>query len=220
MVLVEDKIYHETLDILRGKIELLPLFKELKAFIQLQYGATVYNFVFRKMKLKNPRKQYNLYILLATTEDFRKMFSGYNYSDSIQKEIANRFNELANQYNYSKPKLRQDVFVSFNDFSNEMKTDANWKAIKKASRFIQDKYASYNVWGVHAAFGSSVVFFLSNEDLKKGSSIKREIEDDYFYILKKQDEFNLFSRSCFSLEFDSKENLDVNYEGNLFYYFR
>jgi len=220
MVLVDDKYYHETLDILRGKVELLPIFKELKAFIQSQYDVTAYNFVFRKMKNKNLKKPFELYVLLATTEDFRKIHSGYNYNEVIQKEIAEKFLKLANQYNYGKPKSRKDIWVCYNDFSIEMRTDVNWRTIKEASRFIKDKYSSYNVWSVQAAFESSVVFFLSNEDLNNNTTIKKEIKEDYYRILKQRDEFDLFTRPNFALEFDSKQNLDENYAGNLFYYFR
>jgi len=220
MFLVEDKYYHETLNILRGKIELSPIFKELKTFLQSQYGIIAYNFVFRKMKLNNPQKRFELYVLLATTDDYRKMFSGVNYNDVFQNEISKKFLDLANQFNFGKPKTRQDVWVCYNDFSIEMKTNINWKTIKAASKFIEKKYSSYNVWTVQCAFESSVVFFLSDEDLKNNKSIKTEIEDDYFNFLNRQDEFGLFARENFYLDFDSKQNLDKNYEGNLFYYFK
>jgi hypothetical protein len=220
MVLVEDKFYYETLDVLRGRIELSPVFRELKAFIQSQYEVTVYNLVFREIKYGILKRQWNLCILLASTGDFRKMRMGLNYIESIQKEIAEKFHELARIHNFGKIKSGQDIFVSYVDFSSEMKTDANWKTMETASKIIADKYASHNVWGVHAAFESSVVFFLSKEKKKKCTTIKSDIEDDYFGILKQHDEFNLFNRSSFSLRFDSKQNLDDNYEGNLFYYFR
>jgi len=64
------------------------------------------------------------------------------------------------------------------------------------------------------------VFFLSNDDLKNSEKIKHNIKDDYFRLLKQQDEFDLFDGFNFHLEFDSKQNLDENYSGNLYYYFK
>ena len=243
IVLVSKKTYYETLNILRGRTELLPIFRKLKEFIQSKYDVTVYNFVFEK---QNHMKRFRLYVLLATAEDFKKMFgeeSAYklydkdtpkeaieklfgeneyllrNYDKSIQKAIAEKFFELANKYNYGKPKSREDVFVCYNDFSSEIKTVINWKAIKKARELILKKYATSRVWDVVSCLESSVVFFCSDEDLKNSADIRTQIEDDYFSLLKPHDEFDVFDRSRFSLKFDSKQNLDENYQGSLYYYF-
>jgi hypothetical protein len=71
-------------------------------------------------------------------------------------------------------------------------------------------------------FSSSVVFYYSDADItvNENNGISKAIMDTYYSILKKYDELNYFTRENIRLKFDSKENLDKNYQGNLFYYTR
>lgn len=79
------------------------------------------------------------------------------------------------------------------------------------------------VWDVvpNASYGA-VVFYYTEKHVtdNQKNGISKLIEDDYYSMLKKYDELNVFTRDNINLKFDSKENVDKNYEGNLFYYFR
>ena len=240
--------YHQTIDVLRGRKELSPLFKELKEFIQSKYGATAYNFSFMKTTNRNlPEVRFSLEVVLAETDDYNKILSASNdneyvfgenipkeetehilaayknitsgYDKSTQKKIAEMFFELAKN-NLGKIKSSEEIWVWYTDFSHRMKSEINSKIAKIASKSIIQKYAAYRIWSVLKSSSSSVVFFLSEEDLKNSADIRAEMEDYYFGLLKQHDEFNVFNRTDFRLEFDSKQNLDENYEGNLYYYFK
>ena len=222
------RLYYRTLSILRGRAELLPIFKELQAFIQSKYDAVAYNFLFRQDKSfmevlldadDAGKERCLLEVQLATAKDYGKMGKNNFIATLSSKEaIAEKFFELANKYNYAKLESGKDIRVCYYDFSDKMKTEINRKVVKKAGRFIKKKYFSYNVWLVRGIFDSSVVFFRSNEDLKNSSNIRMEIEDDYFSLLKQRDKFDVFDRSRFHLEFDSKQNFDENYGGSWFRY--
>ncbi len=67
-----------------------------------------------------------------------------------------------------------------------------------------------------------MVFFHEDVDIKNNAEngICEMIRNDYYTELKKHDEFNVYNPDNFIVNFDSKENLDKNYSGNLYYYFK
>lgn len=44
--------------------------------------------------------------------------------------------------------------------------------------------------------------------------------DTYFEIARRYDDFGYLTRAEIAIRVDSKENFDVNYSGNWFYYFK
>ena len=248
MVFFQRDVYHQTIDVLRGRKELSPLFKELKELIQSKYGATAYNFSLKKTTNKKlPEVHFSLEVVFAATDDFNKILSPRNdheyvfdenipkeeierilatckritngYDKSIQKEIAKIFFELAKN-SLGEMKSSEEIWVWYTNFSERMKSEINRKIAKIALKSIIQKYAAYRIWSVIKSFNSSVVFFLSEEDLENSTDIRTEMEDYYFGLLKQHDEFNVYDRTDFRLQFDSKQNLDENYEGSLHYYFK
>ena len=73
-----------------------------------------------------------------------------------------------------------------------------------------------------ALFEFSVVFYFSDEDIFRylESGVSQTVTDEYYSILKKHDDLSLFTKDNLRLSFDSKENVDKNYAGSLFYYSR
>jgi len=67
-----------------------------------------------------------------------------------------------------------------------------------------------------------VVFYMTdkvlNENIKNGTN--DNIKNDCLRLLRLYDEFDYFNEKTLKLTFDSKQNLDENYQGNSFYYFR
>lgn len=224
MVLVEDKKYKETLQILRGKKELSPLFRELKEWLRERFDVTAYNFVFERIKYNNPEGRFELYILLSSTADYNSMNekTHYGYDKNKQEEISQKFKEIADKYDFGDPKTRMNVWVCYNDFSKEIKTEVNRHTCEKINKHIQEKYNDYSLWSIQAPFTDVVVFFIRDEDILKNTEngVCVSIRNDYFTVLKESDEFNVYNSDNFTMSFDSKENLDKNYEGNLYYYFK
>jgi len=54
----------------------------------------------------------------------------------------------------------------------------------------------------------------------EANGVSPMILDDYYSLLKGYDELNYFTRQNIYIKFDSKENLEKNYQGSLFYYSR
>jgi hypothetical protein len=224
MVLVSEDKYKETLQILRNKKQLLPIYLELKMWLKERFDITSYNFVFEKIKYNNPDNRYQLYILLSTKADYISMMEKNltGYDKNKQTEISQKFYELALKYSFGNEKSVKNVWVCYNDFSAEMKTDVNRRTYKEAGKPIKAKYGKYSLWNIVTSFESVVVFFLKDSDINENTKngISEKIRNDYLETLKKHDEFNVYKPNEFTMSFDSKENLDTNYEGNLYYYFK
>jgi len=222
VVLVDDKIYYETLEILRGNKKLPAIFAELKDWLYNEYHITAYNFEFKEMEFNNPTHWYRLYILLSTRNDRNSMTKGYNYDEDKQTAIAGKLYELAKNHNMKSLNTYKGAFVAYCDFSEEMQTDYNRQAYKLIGKQMLKKYESLSVWAIVTNFSSLVVFYHNDFEVKANqlNGLSKQIKDEYYYTLHQLDEFNVFTYENFSVGYDSKENLDKNYDGNLYYYFK
>lgn len=183
---------------------------------------TAYNFEFKEMKFNNPTHRYRLYVLLSTRNEYDSMFNGYNYGENKQTAIGRKQYELAQKYNMKNMNTYKGIFVAYCDFSEEMKTDYNRQAYKLIGKQLSKKYAVNSVWAIFTNFSSQVVFYQNYADVKVNQlkGLSKQIKDEYYETLHKLDEFNIFTYKDFCVEYDSKENLDKNYDGNLYYYFK
>ena len=78
------------------------------------------------------------------------------------------------------------------------------------------------VWELITIFSSTVVFYYQDAQIRENeaSGVSVSILEQYYRILKKYDELDYYTPENFNLKFDSKQNVDQNYEGSLFYYSR
>ncbi len=144
------------------------------------------------------------------------------YDKNKQSEISQAFYEFAVKNNFKEKDKIKNLRICYNDFSVEMKTDINNRAYSSIGKQIKEKYAQYSLWNIYTAFSSVVVFFYNEKVICRNSEngISNMIRYDYFTALKVLDEFDVYSSDNFVMTFDSKENLDKNYQGNLYYYFK
>jgi hypothetical protein len=213
MVLLDDKIYQETKEIVLGKRQKGPLLSELSAWFKARYSVSVLNIQFSQLIASS---QYRLLLIVESTQDYQKL----HHPAYEPEEQALEFRRLALKYRFADEAKLNNLFVTCNDFSEEAKTDANWKAMQEVKELIRSQYAC--VWCVEAMFSHLVVFYYRDRDIQvnKNNGTSQAIIDVYYSILKKYDELDYFTRENIVVKFDSKENLDKNYEGSLFYYSR
>jgi len=79
--------------------------------------------------------------------------------------------------------------------------------------------ASLKIWYIAAASDVPVVFYFTRQDAARregGGKIERLIRN----LVKKAEGAKYLSHMKFKLYFDSKEFVDLEYGGNLFYYFK
>ncbi len=219
MVHLDSETYHETIGIIRGKTRLPPIKQALAEWLKECYGVRMLNFRFSKLETDGNR--HRLYIVLNSDDDYNRMFrEPYIPDETRQDQIAMKFRELNERYGYTDTANTENFFVMYNNFSDEAKTDANWKTVKNAAEALKHKYRE--IWHIEALFSKTVVFYYLDEDISRNgkSGLSGKIQSEYYGLLKANDDLNLFNEDEFTVRFDSKENLDRNYEGSLFYYSR
>lgn len=222
MMRVDYPVYQETLDILKGRKRLSAMYQELKVWLFDAFQITAYNFKFREMTWDHTQHRYRLFIMLSSKADWDIMFDGYNYSADKQATISKMFCELAQKY--MMPNLDQylNVFIAYCDFSEEIRADVNSSVYHLMKERLKEKYQSYAVWDICAFFSCLTVFYQKDADIRlnQDNGISRQIKDEYYETLHRLDEFRVFTYESFNITFDSKENLDTNYAGNLYYYYK
>ncbi len=216
------ELYLETLDILRGKRQLPPIFSELKDWLYKEYHVTAYNFTFEKMPVSHPTYQNRLYILLSSGSDYRAMFDGLNYGQDKQVAITAKLAELAGKVSDPAAPQYAEAFVAYCNFFEELASVSIRNAYNLIEKKLTRKYSRHSVWKIMPFFSSVAVFFMSEADLQTNqqNSIARQIKADFYRALHQLDEFKVFSYESLNITYDSKENLDQNYQGNLYYYFK
>jgi hypothetical protein len=84
------------------------------------------------------------------------------------------------------------------------------------------KFVDSNIWDITGFSSWIVAFYMTvtdlNENIKNGTN--ENIKDECLRLIKQYDEFDYFNEKTLKLSFDSKQNLDENYQGNSFFYFR
>jgi hypothetical protein len=218
MLYLSDELYDETKKIALGKSLKSPLLIELSKWFLRTYSVKILNIKFTKLQSSSNNSNM-LYVILETADDCQKMYIGtFELNEEYQKEIAVEFQRLAIKHGFATQEQLQDLFVMYNDFSQEARTEANWKAADEVQQRVKEKFPT--VWDIFTEHFGSVVFYYSDLEIaqNESSGITKLITEDYYATLKKNDELGYVTKENIWLEFDSKENLDKNYQGNLFYY--
>ena len=220
MVLLDDAVYKHTKKIVLGKAKKSPILIELSDWLMKTYSVKMLNFEFGKL-ISSASGRHRLYIIIENAVDYQKMYVRHlEPNEEYQSQIASEFQRLAEKYHFAQKEQLRDLFVTYNDFSEEAKTEANWKAVDRFKWVAKFKYPA--VWKVISIFSSTVVFYYSDSDIvpNEQKGLSEKIVNDYYSVLKKYDDLNYFTRENIQVKFDSKENVDKNYEGSLFYYTR
>jgi len=213
-------LYKQTSELASGKASKSPLLTELSGWMLEKYGVRVINFEFSQLE-SSASGRYRLYLIIENTADYQKMYVRHlEPKKEYQSQIARQFRNLAVKYQVASEDQLEDLFVTYNDLSEEAKTIANWKAIDRFKWVVRFKYRT--VWRVIAIFSSAVVFYHTDAEipLNEQNGLSKRIADDYYAVLKKFDTLNYYTRENSQIKFDSKENVDKNFEGSLFYYTR
>ncbi|MCB0202614.1 MAG: hypothetical protein KDI03_21285 [Anaerolineae bacterium] len=164
---------------------------------------------------------YTLRMIIANTQDYQKTnLSPWKRNEQLLTEMAEQYLVLAAGQSDTASIRPADLFVVCVDFSQEAMTEANWRATKEFGLEVKRKHPA--VWDVISEFYCSVVFYFHETDIivHEDSGLSQALRNEYYSILKTHDDLNLFSKDNICLKFDSKENVDRNYAGSLFYYSR
>lgn len=218
----------------------MPISQELADWINEFYKVNVLNISFDYTI--SPDNTPRLGVIVETFEECKLFREGPNgigsYKEDCQIAIREKFCVLLEKYksinktlidelfakmnlNWTKVNNRV-VFIYFAHFSTIAKSESRQNIPRDEIAIFINKYKSDCVWDIHCHTSIINVFFYTNKQKNKniGNPIFDEMCKEYYKMIKQYDEFGYFESNSILVSFDSKENLDNNYNGSFFNYYR
>ncbi len=113
----------------------------------------------------------------------------------------------------------RNFYISVESFESQIRTDLIQGAVAELLRNRNELLAPLKIWYIAAASDAPVVFYFTRQDAARregGGKIERLIRN----LVEKAQDAKYLSHMKFKLYFDSKEFVDLECGGNLFYYFK
>lgn len=218
MITSSDREFKSTKRIKQGKKRLRAPFDELAEWIAATRKVTVLNIIYdRANSLHAPRLQ----VILEYQSHAQKFYRGVNFDRRQQNAIAKKFLEIIERDNHHDFEVN-GLFVVFSAFSPIAKEEADSQISEADIEALKKRIGNPDLWEISRCFGRVTFFFFTDEQTKKHETQgkKDEYARMYFELLKAHDEFGYLKRNQFKIHFDSKQNLDENYNGNWYYYYK
>lgn len=240
MYLSSDKLYKLSKEALRG-IKQEIIYEKLIKWTKEQFDIKV---IYIDFAIENKDNRPRLHLILETQKDYQKILKKEGYNKKIQCAIAKKFNELLiieNKkigieteknifekifFNFgfkSKTKqIFQNIWVCYSDFLTVYSSEISDEFSKDKKDELIKKYKKDNIWEIHMSSFYITIFLEKENQIEKSRNepLFEKLKDEYFEIVKTNDEFGLFKKELINLAFDSKENFDKNYNSSWFYYYR
>lgn len=225
--------YKKTKLIKQGKNRIASEFESIAKWISEKYDVNVIDI---QQEFMSHNNMVRVSIHLETSEDELKFHESNdwwsNFDSQKQSEIAKKivgnpnlikvaFDKTFGKVLKRKPKTN-DIFVSFSAFKPVAMEEANTRIPEQKITELKDSFNIPEIWTISRCFESVTLFVYKDEQKEKikNSAEFELIENKYFELLKKYDEFNYWKRENFRIGIDSKQNFDDNYESNWYYYYK
>lgn len=219
LVTCYDSEYKATKLVKQGRAALEPLFAELAAWIATAWNVTVLNVIHNEIEA--PRRVPRLQIIVEHANELQVFKTGFNFDPTKQQAIVRKFAELASR-NGSSTYETAGLLVVFSAFAPLAREEADSRIPEADVWDLQIHIANPDLWTIHRCFGRVVFMFYTDSQARAHVQSGRleGYADRYFKLLRQHDEFGYLDRGEFSVESDSKENFDKNYNGSWFNYAR
>lgn len=220
MIVPTDADYIETKRLKRDGRKPLPPFDELAEWISSEYHVEVLNLFYDRFI---PDGRPRLTVIFESKKDelkFRESALG-NYNRIDQKRISEQFSRIiAAQHNV---RFSTDgLLVIFSSFEPVARMEANQSVSEANLEGLKKKLGNADLWTISRQFESVTFFFYTEDQIKKyeAAELRDRYAQEYSKLIQPHDEFGYYSKTGVSAFFDSKENFDMNYQGNWYYYYK
>jgi len=209
-----DFAYQQTKNIMQGKASIQSEFLPLAKFINESFNVRTINILYDRTENGNHAR----FNICFETESEKQQFNSTDGSFSFDRLKQNRIAEKYRAITGS----AEPVWVFFSAFEPIAKTEANESISSSKIIQLKKELNHPDLWEISRLFAYTTFFVYTDEQLKEysKSSVRKIWADRYFELLEPHDEFGYFNRETFSILMDSKENLDKNYQGNWYYYYK
>jgi len=118
--------------------------------------------------------------------------------------------------------LTDNIWVVFSAFEPIAKAEANQSVPQEIVQDLKRQIDNKDIWDISNNSSRTTFFLYTKKQVEEcnKNGVKEEWAEMYFNILTRYDEFGYFKKGLYSIDLDSKENFDKNYQSNWFYYYR
>ncbi len=223
MLFGNPKLYDRARQAKLGNSDLSGPLEEIRLWVNSHYLINVLDVVYDTIDLGSHEGTPRLNLIIETTQDYEQLHKDiFTLKPNIKRSILNRFSRIVAGSACPSKYDTDNVHLITDDFSREAMGRAAEKFIRNDRQAVANRFPNANIWDISGHSTLIVVFYHIEEEIsqnqKNGQS--EAIRGMCYEGVKRYDEFDYFYPENFSLKFDSKENLDKNYKGSLFYYWR
>jgi len=146
-----------------------------------------------------------------------------SFDSRKQKRVAAMFLELVPSSARTRLGPAENLFVYFSSFEDVALREVHAKVTPfQLRRFARRLALGRALWRADRYDREPVIFTHTEAQAEacRAEGLPARWSDAYFAIAKRHDTFGILERSTIHVRVDSKENLDENYEGRLFYYWK
>jgi len=199
---------------------------ELRNWISSEFNVSVVHIVHDAIDIGPHTGRPRLNIILETDNDYHSWKTDViTIRPDVRDKVLRKFASIAKRY----PDLpAENVHLILDNFSDQCLVQACYAILEAKAGVETDAEQIVNhfnfvpIWQIDGWAREIVVFLHTDEDIQQRTDdgTCQLIADACFKAVKQYDEFNYLSVTTFRLRFDSKQNLDKNYKGNLLNYWR
>lgn len=219
MIVPSDRDYQEAKRLKLSRERLRSPYAEMADWIASRYNVQVLNVRYDKVI---PDNRPRLSVVLDSEDDAAAFkLSRWVADEAKVNAIREHFLELV-----SGKRDRQEgcvgLFVIFEAFETVARIEANEKVDEPEIANLKRSLSNPELWEISRCFDTATYFSYTNKQLSgwEQQGLREVYEQAYARVVSKYDQFGYLRRRGIEVLFDSKENLDKNYNGNWFSYYR
>lgn len=221
MIVPSDPDYQATKRIKLGLETLDPACVELAGSIRQAFGLRPLNILYEWVPSANRPRLQIVFERWRERESF--LIGPWNIEPDKELTLRRLFHNTALFHSPIGPSGTAQgdrAFLILSAFEPVAKAESNGCIPIEAIEALGEQFSGEGVWRFDR-FGSTVTcFFRTQEQLERSArnGVRERVRSAYAPLLSACDTFGYIQEPGEHVLFDSKENLDTNYEGNLYYY--
>lgn len=207
-----------------GAKTLEPHFAEFKRWFQSHYGVELLAVALDSITYRSGRVSPRLLLITNSTVDFKTLDKALNYRLHRREDQAplEEFKRVTCRLPLDPSYDLDRMFYSLVDFEDQARDRALSEFLTHDKDRLLDEFAELPIWEIDGVGFAVTVFYNRDSEIERyrESGDNKRLWRRCFELTKAYDEFDYITLDGYRVNFDSKENVDKNYEGSLFYYFR
>lgn len=218
-----DKLFEEVRRAKLEEIELPPELEQLGDWVSEQYDVDVLYIVYDQFEIPTGEDRPRLNLIFDTEADFERLHDAQGtLRQPIKMSVLRQFRRIIDESGLDEKYDTVDLHLICEDFSHAALSRAANQFRSAHQNELTGEFPDCPIWKLHGSGKHNVVFYHTDEDLAEcdDNGCSDEIEEWFLESIKPFDEFDYIQADDLPLEFDSKQNLDANYQGSLYLYFQ